>query len=183
MTTTLPHTTMTPRAGVKPRERAPELDVDLVGGGHWRLHAQQPQTFTMVLFYRGLHCPVCRAQLSELNRRLDELTSRGVNVIAVSGDTHKRAQRSAEEWRLDRLTIGYGLSEQTARAFGLFISRGINDDEPARFSEPGFFLIQPGGTVYYEAINSMPWGRPRLDDIIGGIDYALAHDYPARGEA
>jgi peroxiredoxin len=147
MTTIASQTTKTARGGIKPRERAPELTVDLVGGGLWRLEEQQPENFTVVLFYRGLHCPVCRAQLSELNRRLDEFTSRGATVIAVSGDTRERAQRSADEWHLDRLTIGYGLNEETARAFGLFSSRGINEEEPARFSEPGLFLIRPDGTV------------------------------------
>jgi peroxiredoxin len=137
----------------------------------------------LVVFYRGLHCPVCRAQLSELNRRLDELESHGVTVIAISRDTRERAEQSAREWHLDRLTLGYGLSEEAARSFGLFISRGISEDEPARFSEPGLFLIRPDGSVYYETITTMPWGRPRLDDILGGLDYALAHDYPARREA
>src|SRR5919106_3971820 len=124
MTTTVDHEASTsPRGGIKPREQAPELAVNLVRGGRWRLDEQQPENFTMVVFYRGLHCPGCRAQLSELNRRLDELSSRGITVIAISGDTHKRAQRTAVEWRLDRLAIGYGLSEETARSFGLFLSR------------------------------------------------------------
>ena len=184
MTTTVSRDTSTsPRGGIKPREHAPELTVDLVGGDRWRLDEQHAETFTMVVFYRGLHCPVCRAQLSELNRRLDGFTTRGATVIAVSSDTHERARTTVAEWHLDRLTIGYGLSEKTARAFGLFLSRAIKDDEPAQFSEPGLFLICPDGTVYYEAITTMPWGRPRLDDILGGIDYAAKVDYPARGEA
>jgi peroxiredoxin len=184
MTTTASRDTSTwPRGGIKPREHAPELAVDLVGGGRWRLDGQQPESFTMVVFYRGLHCPVCRAQLSELNRRLDELTARGITAIAISGDTHERARRTVAEWHLDRLAVGYGLSEETACAFGLFLSRAIKDDEPALFSEAGLFLIRPDGTVYYAAINSMPLGRPRLDDVIAAIDYAAKADYPARGEA
>ena len=183
MTATSPHTTVTPRGGIKPGEHAPELAVDLVGSGRWQLAEQHPEHFTMIVFYRGLHCPVCRAQLSELNRRLGELDSRGVTVIAISGDTRERAERSTREWHLNRLTIGYGLGEETARAFGLFLSRGITEDEPARFSEPGLFLVRPDGTVYYEALTTMSWVRPRLDDILGGIDYTRAHHYPARGEA
>jgi peroxiredoxin len=184
MTTTVSRDTSAARhGGIKPRDHAPELTVDLIGGGRWRLDEQHPESFTMVVFYRGLHCPVCRAQLSELNRRLDELTTRGITVIAISGDTRERARTTVAEWHLDRLTVGYGLSAETARAFGLFLSRAIQDDEPTQFSEPGLFLIRPDGTVYYEAITTMPWGRPRLDDILGGIDYAAKADYPARGEA
>jgi hypothetical protein len=43
------------------------------------------------------------------------------------------------------------------------------------------FLISPDHTVYYESILSMPVGRPRVDDLLGGIDYWVAHGYPARG--
>ena len=184
MTTTVSHDPSTsPRGGIKPREHAPELAVDLFSGGRWRLDEQQPATFTMVVFFRGLHCPVCRAQLSELERRLGELEQRGVDVIAVSGDTRERAQRTVEEWRLEHLPLAYGLGEEQMRAWGLFISHGLDDNEPAVFNEPGLFLISPDHTVYYESILSMPVGRPRLDDLLGGIDYWTAHDNPARGEA
>ena len=68
------------------------------------------------------------------------------------------------------------------RRSGLFVSVG-HDGEPALFNEPGLFLIDPDGAVYYEALNSMPWGRPRLDDIVNGIDFVVKANYPARGEA
>jgi hypothetical protein len=68
-------------------------------------------------------------------------------------------------------------------AWGLFISHGIDEHEPAQFNEPGLFLISRDHTVYYESILSMPVGRPRLDDLLGGIDYWTTHGYPARGEA
>jgi peroxiredoxin len=167
---------------VTPRQSAPDLTVRLLRGGTYRLSDQRPRTFTMVVFFRGLHCPVCRAQLSELNRRLGELEQRGIDVIAVSGETRERTTQLAEEWKLERLPLGYGLTEAQMRAWGLFISHGINDTEPALFNEPGLFLISPDHTVYYESILSMPVGRPRLDDLLGGIEYWTTHSYPARGE-
>ena len=169
--------------GVRPRQPAPELKVPLLGGGTYRLREQTPDLFTMIVFFRGLHCPVCRAQLSELERRLDELHSRGVDVIAVSGETRERTTTLAQEWKLERLPLAYGLTEEQMRAWGLFVSRGHDENEPALFNEPGLFLISPDHTVYYESILSMPVGRPRLDDLLGGIDYWTANDYPARGEA
>jgi len=174
--------TTTARAGVKPREQAPALVVELVGGGSWDLAAQTPQRFTVIVFYRGHHCPVCRAQLSELNRRSEEIEQRGLSLIAVSGDTEELANRSKRDWNLDQLAIGYGLSERSMRAWGLFVSIG-REGEPERFNEPGLFLIKPDGSVYYEALTSMPWGRPHLDDILNGVDYVLRTGYPARGEA
>jgi peroxiredoxin len=169
--------------GVRPRQLAPDLTVPLRSGGTYRLADQHPDGYTMVVFFRGLHCPVCRAQLSELNRRLDDIRDQGLEVIAVSGETRERTEQLASEWKLDRLPIGYGLTEEQMRNWGLFVSHGINDHEPALFSEPGLFLIAPDGTVYYESVLSMPVGRPRLDDLLAGLKWWREHDYPARGEA
>ena len=169
--------------GVRPTQPAPDLTVPLLSGGTYRLADQRPRLFTMVVFFRGLHCPVCQAQLKELERRLDELEERGIEVIAVSGETLERTTTLAREWKLGRLPIAYGLSEDQMRTWGLFVSHGINEREPALFSEPGLFLISPDHTVYYESILSMPVGRPRLSELLEGIGYWTTHDYPARGEA
>jgi peroxiredoxin len=169
--------------GVRPTQRAPDLTVPLLSGGTYRLADQKAMVFTMVVFFRGLHCPVCQVQLRELERRLDELEQRGIEVIAVSGETRERTTTLAQDWKLERLALGYGLSEAQMRAWGLFISHGINEGEPALFNEPGLFLISPDHTIYYESILSMPVGRPRLDDLLAGISYWTTHDYPARGEA
>jgi peroxiredoxin len=165
-----------------PREPAPALDVDLLSGGTFVLSEQRPARFSMVVFFRGLHCPVCSGQLRELERGLDELATRGVEVVAVSGETLERTQQLRDAWRLERLPLGYGLTEQQMRDWGLFVSRGL-DGEPALFNEPGLFLIAVDGTVFYESLLSMPVGRPRLPDLLAGIDWWVEHGYPARGEA
>jgi peroxiredoxin len=184
MSTASTTTTDIPDAhGVRPTQPAPDLTVPLLRGGRYRLSDQRPRLFTMVVFFRGLHCPVCRAQLSELERRLDEVEERDIDVIAVSGETLERTTQLAQEWKLERLNLAYGLTEEQMRAWGLFISRGIDEHEPALFNEPGLFLISPDHTVYYESVLSMPVGRPRLADLLDGIDYWTTHEYPARGEA
>lgn len=40
---------------LRPRTHAPELALDLVGGGSFRLSEHKPETFTIVVFYRGRH--------------------------------------------------------------------------------------------------------------------------------
>jgi peroxiredoxin len=176
-------TNVAPARGVRPGASAPSLELPLAGGGTFRLADAAPRLFTMLVFNRGLHCPVCRAQLSELNRRFDELAERGIDVVSISGESEQRANQMRDEWKIDKVPLAYGLSEAQMRDWGLFVSRGINTDEPAVFNEPALFLISPDGSVYYESILSMPVGRPRLDDLLGGIDYWTAHDYPPRGGA
>jgi peroxiredoxin len=93
---------------IKPMQPAPELDVATLDGRRFRLADRRPKAFTLVLFYRGLHCPICKQYLRELDRKLDDFAPRGVDVIAVSTDSEERAARSKEEWELARLPIGYG---------------------------------------------------------------------------
>jgi len=54
---------------------------------------------------------------------------------------------------------------------------------PPKFAEPGIFLIRPDRTVYFAAVQSMPFARPHFSEILSAIDFVLKHDYPARGEA
>jgi peroxiredoxin len=172
-----------PRTPIMPNQIAPGLDLPLAGGGRVILADQQPERFTMLVFNRGLHCPVCRAQLSELDRRIEELNTRGIEVVSVSGESAERAETMRAEWRIQNVPLAYELSEAQMRAWGLFVSRGRNDNEPPIFNEPAVFLLRPDRSVYYEAILSMPVGRPRLDDLLHGIDHWVANDYPARGDA
>ncbi|MDB4293411.1 AhpC/TSA family protein [Maribacter sp.] len=167
---------------LKPRKEVPNIEVDLVNDTKWKLSEQEPENFTMVLFYRGKHCPICRKQLQELQNKLEDFVALGINVIAISSDTEEKAKATYKEWKVDDLPIGYGFSIEEARTWGMFISDGIKE-EPKQFIEPGLFLIKPDGTLYSASIQSMPFARPSFDDILTGAEYIIKNGYPARGEA
>lgn len=168
---------------LKPRQPAPELEVKTLGGGTWRLRDSKPANFSMIVAYRGLHCSICKTYLNDLDGKLPEFAKRGVEVIALSADNRERAEKARDEWSLKSLRIGYDLPFTTARDWGLFVSRAIRDGEPPEFTEPGLFLVKPDGTLFFTAIGSAPWGRPPLDQMLGGIDIAIERRIPARGEA
>ena len=167
---------------LKPRTKVPNIEVELVNDTAWKLSEQDPKNFTMVLFYRGKHCPVCKKQLEELQSKLKNFTDLGVNVVAISSDTEEKAKASYEEWDVADVPIGYEYSIEEARKWGMFISEGIKD-EPKHFIEPGLFLIKPDGTLYSASIQSMPFARPGFDELLKGIEFISKKDYPARGEA
>jgi peroxiredoxin len=168
---------------LKPRQPVPALELPLVDGGTWRLADSKPANFTMIVVYRGLHCPICKTYLGELEAKLPEFEKRGVAVVAVSADSRERAEKARDEWGLKALRLGYGLPLEMARTWGLFVSRAIREGEPPEFVEPGFFLVRPDGTLFFTAVGSAPWGRPPLDQMLRGIDVALERKMPARGEA
>jgi len=58
----------------------------------------------------------------------------------------------------------------------------VKPSEPDLFSEPGWFLVRPDGTIYCASIQSMPIARPETKQILTAVTFVLDKDYPARGE-
>ena len=173
---------------IVPRTRTPDLEVATVGGGIWRLADQRPERFTMIVAYRGLHCPICKNYLRDLDRNKAEFEKRGVEVVVVSSDDRERAEEAKRGWELENLTVGYGMSIDKGREWGLFVStsRGKTSagiEEPPLFTEPGLFLVRPDQTLYASNIVTMPFTRPHFKDVLGALDVIIERDYPARGEA
>jgi hypothetical protein len=155
---------------ITPRTPTPSLEFETVDGGTWRLADQNPENFTMIVAYRGLHC------------------KRGIDIVVVSSDDRERAEEAKRDWEIPNLTVGYGLSIDKAREWGLFVSTGRGKtsagiEEPPIFNEPGLFLVRPDKTLYASNIVTMPFTRPRFKDVLGALDVIIERDYPARGEA
>ncbi len=167
---------------LKPRQDTPELSVPLINGTRWELSKQNPESFTVIVFYRGLHCPKCKQQLEDIKDHLDQLSKVGANIVAISSDTEEIAKQTYEQWNIEGLPIGYGFPIEEARKWGLFISKGIKD-EPEMFTEPGIFIIKNNGKLYASSIQTMPFARPHIKEIIGAIKFVTEKKYPARGEA
>lgn len=170
-----------------PGQPTPALEVSLVGGAKWSLSAQKPDNFTMVVFYRGLHCPICSRYLADLNRKIDDFAEQGVNVIILSSDDKERATMAKKDWGLDKLDVGYGVSLDEGRKWGLYISKGIGKtstgfEEPDMFIEPGLFLVRPNGELYFATVQTMPFARPAFSEILGAIKFVVEKNYPGRGE-
>ena len=170
-----------------PRQQTPSLNLPTVDGDTWTLSEQAGENFTMVVFYRGFHCPICAKYLRDLNSKADEFAQRGVNVVVASSDVEERARKSKESWKLDNLTVAYDLDLDKAREWGLYIStsRGKTSTgvvEPDLFSEPALYLIRPDGTLYFGAVQTMPFARPDFAQVLQALDFVMEKDYPARGE-
>ncbi len=169
-----------------PRERTPDLSLPLTSGGRFDLSKDAGPHGAMLLFYRGLHCPLCAKQLTELATLLPEFDKRGVTVVAISSDGEDRAGEMAKSVDAPAMNIAYDFALSEARDWGLYIStsRGktsIGIEEPDLFHEPGLMLVKPDRSLYYLSIQTMPFARPKFEDILGAIDFAIEKDYPARG--
>ncbi len=171
-----------------PRKPVPALEVPTLAGETWNLAERKPENFTMIVFYRGLHCPICSNYMRDLDRKLGDFEALGVEVIAISTDDGERSRQTKESWGLEKVTIGYDIGIEKAREWGLYISssRGktsVGVEEPPLFNEPGVFLVRPNGELYAALTGSMPFARPHFSEILKALQFIIEKDYPGRGEA
>jgi len=170
-----------------PGQTSPELRLPTIAGAMFDLQADDAAWITLVCFYRGAHCAICRRYLLALAALLPEFSARGVKVIAVSMDNEERARLMADTIASQELPIGYGLTQESARLWGLYLSahRGKTStgmEEPALFNEPAMFLIKPQRQIYFASVQSMPFARPPLAEIMQMLDYAKSTQSAGRGE-
>jgi peroxiredoxin len=150
-----------------------EITLGATGGDRWQL----------VVVYRGLHCPLCKKFLRELNEMREDLYGMGVDVLVVSVDPEVKAVTMKEELGLD-LAVAYDLSIQDARVLGLYISNPRSPTETLKpFTEPGTFLIRPDGLLQVADVSNAPFARPDLNLLKRGISIIQERDYPIRGVA
>jgi peroxiredoxin len=175
---------------VIPGDPMPAIDARLVNGGQWALAEEKPDKLSLLAFYRGAFCPICRTWLNDLDRLAAKFEERGVSIIALSCDKQEAAEKSVADWGLKNIRVGYELEVEDARRAGLYISegRGINAGsglkETKLFAEPAVLLVRPDGELYTAWIQSVPYARVHIAEILTAVDNFLARDLPApRGSA
>lgn len=170
-----------------PREIVPALTLPTLDHGTFDVLNDNSERGTVICFYRGLHCPICANYLNELEKRTADFAERGVKTIAISSDGQQRTRDMADKLGVRDLRFAYDLPLDKARQWGLFISTGrgktsIGIEEPALFSEPALFMVQPDGKLYYASVQTMPFVRPHFSELVSALDFAIEKNYPARGE-
>ncbi len=121
-----------------------------------------------VLFFYPLDFTfVCPSEIIAFDKRLEEFTSRGINVIGVSVDS----QFSHFAWKNTpvneggigkvRFPLVADLTKQIARDYDVLFDESV--------ALRGSFLIDADGTVRHAVINDLPLGR-NIDEMIRMVD-------------
>lgn len=151
-----------------------------LGGGEITVGGRQ-DNWTLLVVYRGKHCPRCKKYLNILDGMQNQWADTGFDIAVVSADTQEKAQADQAEfgWRFD---LGYGLSEDQMSKLGLYVTEPLSPNETdRRFAEPGTFVIRPDGTLLLIAISNGPSARPELAELLDGMIFTKVNDRPARG--
>ena len=124
--------------------------------------------YSILLFYPLDFTFVCPTELIALDHRLDEFKSRGVEVIAVSIDSHF----THNAWRNTPVNNGgIGPVRYTMAAdVGHAITQAYDVEcEALPVAYRGTFLIDREGTVRHQVVNDLPLGR-NMDELIRMVD-------------
>ena len=142
----------------------PQIQLNTVGGRTRTLgKALDGHEWQLVVVYRGLHCPICKRYLSQLQEMASAFYDQKVEVIAVSADPLGKAQKMVEEQ-------------------ALFISAPRSPQETDRpFAEPGTFVVNGDGSLQIVDVSNAPFARPDLDALLRGITFVREKNYPIRG--
>ena len=171
---------------ITPTRKAPSLVLPTVYHGEFNLFNESPKKFTMAIFIRGLHCPLCITYLKEITTYLSTLSDLGVDYVIISADDQTRATQMLQKVGSTELRFAYSLDIEKAKEWNLYISKGkgktsIGVEELDFFPEPGLFLIKPDKTIFSVYIQSMPFARPQFKDIVNSLNFIIEKKYPARG--
>ena len=149
-----------------PGQKIPELEVNILDSKQWKLSEDTFTNMKLIVFYRGLHCPLCKAYIGELDKIIYEFSQLDIEVIAISGDSQEKAKLTKAKWGLTDITIGYNHSVDSMRQWGLYISKGAFPSEPPLFNEPGIFIVKADRTLFFAGVNNEPFARPPLHELI-----------------
>ncbi len=155
--------------------KAPDFTATAVMGNNeikedFNLYENFGEKGTVLFFYPLDFTFVCPSEIIAFDHRLEEFTSRGVNVIGVSVDS----QFSHFAWKNTAVSQGgigqvrfplvADLSKQISKDYDVLLGNSV--------ALRGSFLIDADGTVRHAVINDLPLGR-NIDEMIRMVDTML----------
>ncbi|WP_424931087.1 redoxin domain-containing protein [Amaricoccus macauensis] len=160
----------------------PEMSFPKLGGGEIAVGGMR-ERHTLLVVYRGKHCPRCKKYLNALEALKADWEEAGYDIVVVSADPEEKAQADLDEfgWSFD---LAYGMTEDQIRTLGLYVSDPLSPDETdRRFAEPGVFCVRPEGIIQLLCISNGPAARPDLKELLDGAKFNIAKARPPRGTA
>jgi len=130
--------------------------------------------YAVVFFYPLDFTFVCPSELIALDHRMDEFKKRGVEVIAVSIDSHF----THNAWR--NTAINDGGIGQVSYTMAADINHQICKDYDVEAEVPavayrGSFLIDKNSMVRHQVVNDLPLGR-NIDEMLRMVDALQFHE-------
>jgi peroxiredoxin Q/BCP len=125
----------------------------------------------LLVFHRGMWCPNCRRQLSELEEAFPKLEAAKIRVAAVLAQAWYRVRVSLEKvgepYRFPILCDG---DRKVIKAYGVWHPLGIDAFNSAH---PASFLIDATHVLRYSFVGSTQFQRASMSEILGAAEREL----------
>ena len=107
----------------------------------------------VIIFHRGLHCPICTRHLLHISERMADFTRAGVQVVAIGPDTPAEARVSLDVTGPIAMPLLSDSGDLTARAFGL--------ESSSHGLQHGTFVVDRSRRIHYAGKADEPVGTAR----------------------
>lgn len=159
-------------------QSAPDFTVPAVLGSgeiveNFNFAKSTANQYALIFFYPLDFTFVCPSELIALNKRMDKFRELGVEVIAVSIDSHF----THNAWRNTSIndggigevqyTMAADLNHDICRAYGVEADGGV--------AFRGAFVIDRQGLVRAQIVNDLPLGR-NIDEIVRTFEALQFHE-------
>ncbi|CAN5828597.1 hypothetical protein BH23GEM3_BH23GEM3_21930 [soil metagenome] len=131
-----------PERGTETGLLAPELAGTRSGGEGYRLEPDHADA-TVVVFYRGAYCGLCRERLRQLEAHLPEYESAGARVLAATADRPEEGRRVTEDLSLSFPIVS--VDSATLRQWG-----AADPDRPLPL--PASYVLDGRGIVLFRHV-------------------------------
>lgn len=158
----------------------PPMSFSRLGGGTIEVGGPR-ERWTLLVVYRGKHCPRCKKYLNTLNDMRAKWDEAGFDVVVVSADPAEKAEADRAEFGWE-FALCHDLSRDQMDSLGVYVTQPLSEAETDRpFAEPGVFVLRPDGSLLLIAISNGPSARPDLAELLDGMIFTKTKDRPPRG--
>lgn len=164
--------------------KAPEFNLPNVNGDAVALSTLLAHGPVVLAFYRGGWCPYCSTELRALQARLDDFTTLGATLVAISPQTPDNSLSTAEKMDLAFLVLS-DVGNTVARSYGLVFSLpedlrevysgfgldlpAANGDDSFELPLPATFVLDSNGVVAWRFVDVDYTKRAETDDVLAAL--------------
>ncbi|MGB1317373.1 MAG: peroxiredoxin family protein, partial [Flavobacteriales bacterium] len=127
----------------------------------------------LVIFYRGNWCPICTAQVKELEDFENDFKELGVRITLISPQSHQKSKNHAKRVGMDYDFL-VDVDNKAAKALGILHENGL----PTGFQALGYetdvpkpttFVLDEDGKVIFADLTTNYRLRTQPKDIVGAL--------------
>jgi peroxiredoxin len=146
--------------GTEPGQRAPALTGTEADSRAYEL--RPGGSGTLVVFFRGYRCGLCRERLRELQANLDEYGRLGARVVAATADSEEEVARARSELGLDFPVVR--VDSATLGEWGLVADNAL--------PLPGSYLMDGNGVLIFRHVGRNAADRAHDLEILASLQAA-----------